>query len=337
MKSLRFLLFPFALVYLVVTRIRNLSYDKGWTPASQFPIRTIGVGNLSVGGTGKTPMVELLIELLGEQYQIGLLSRGYGRQSKGFLLANDQSTALDIGDEPLQIKQKFPDISVAVDGNRCRGIGELLKLTKPPQLVVLDDVFQHRSISTDVSILLTTYSKPYFNDFILPVGNLRESKSGARRADMIVVTKCPADLSQPAKDEYIARINPMTHQSVWFSSIDYSEIVYSSSHFCSIQEFLKQPFTLVTGIANSAPLVEYLEKLGAKFKHLSYSDHHHFSEKEIERFGGLGKILTTEKDFVRLQSLANLDDCYYIPIKTKLIDSKDFKSSLEQLLKQKVS
>ncbi len=335
MKRLRFLLFPLALVYHVVTRIRNLCYELGWITATQFPVYTIGVGNLSVGGTGKTPMVELLIELFSEQYDIGLLSRGYGRQSKGFVLANDYSTAVDIGDEPLQIKQKFSNISVAVDGNRCRGIGELMKLNNPPQLVVLDDAFQHRAISRDVNILLTTFDKPYFNDFILPVGNLRESKSGASRADMIVITKCPNDLSQRTKNEFISHINPLSHQSIWFSTIAYSDTVFSTSHSCSIKEFIEQPFTLVTGIANSEQLVEYLKKLGAQFKQLSFSDHHSFTKKELHHIRNLGKVLTTEKDFVRLQPQSDLHNCYYLPIKTKLIDSNEFKSRLELLLKQK--
>ncbi len=335
MKRLRFLLFPLALVYHVVTRIRNLCYELGWITATQFPVYTIGVGNLSVGGTGKTPMVELLIELFSEQYDIGLLSRGYGRQSKGFVLANDYSTAVDIGDEPLQIKKKFSNISVAVDGNRSRGLGELMKLNNPPQLVVLDDVFQHRAITRDVNILLTTFDNPYFNDFILPVGNLRESKSGASRADMIVITKCPKDLSRRTKNEFISRINPLSHQSIWFSTITYSDTVFSTSHSCSTKEFLEQPFTLVTGIANSELLVEYLKKLGAQFKQLSFSDHHSFTKKELEHIRSLGKVLTTEKDFARLQPQSDLHNCYYLPIKTKLIDSKDFKSRLELLLKLK--
>ncbi len=333
MKLLRLLLFPLAPLYYLFTSIRNLCFESGLLHSSRFPVFTIGVGNLTLGGTGKTPMAEYIIALCSDDFNMALLSRGYGRRTKGFVMADEDSHASDIGDEPLQIKQKFSNLIVAVDGNRCRGVTKLLELNHPPDLIVLDDVLQHRSISTDVKILLTTYNQPYFKDYILPIGDLREPRQGAHRADLIVVTKCPQGLSQKEKDEFLLKLKPMSHQSVWFSAIAYSSEVFSFVNSMALEEFIKAPFTLVTGIAQPAPLVKFLEELGAKFEHLKFADHHQFSSEELDYIASMEKILTTEKDFVRLRGLSNTSQCYYLPIKTKMFDQDNFKATLKSYFK----
>ncbi len=326
MKWLRILLFPLTPVYYAIACIRNVLYDKGLLQSVRYDIPTIGIGNLSVGGTGKTPMVECLIQLLSEQYRIAVLSRGYGRTSKGFILANIDSKVSQIGDEPLQIKKKFPNIIIAVDANRRRGMTQLRKLPSPPNLIILDDVLQHRAVSPAVLILLTTFNNPYFKDMVLPIGDLREPRSGAARADLIVVTKCPEDISENKKNMFTISLNPRNYQSIWFSGIKYNDIVFNDNDSMPLGEFVKSTFTLITGIANPKPLVKFLESRGADFKHLKFPDHHSFSNEEISRFTQLGKILTTEKDFVRLQYHSALIQSYYLPIQTDLKNLEEFKT-----------
>ena len=220
-KLIRYLLFPLSLLYGLITLARNVLFDFSILKSSSFDIPTILVGNLSAGGTGKTPHVEYLIQLLKDNHKIATLSRGYGRKSNGFVLANQNSTAQDIGDEPLQFFHKFPEITVAVDAKRVQGIIELMSQNNPPEIILLDDAFQHRAFSAGFSILLTDVNSLFFNDFMLPTGNLRESSRGRSRADAIVVTKCSSDLTEAEKNKIELKINT-PNIPIFFSQIDYS-------------------------------------------------------------------------------------------------------------------
>ncbi|MCL4165375.1 UNVERIFIED_CONTAM: hypothetical protein GTU68_021948, partial [Idotea baltica] len=223
MKILRYILFPVVPIYYVVTWIRNVLYDLGLKKSKFYDFPVICVGNLSAGGTGKTPMIEYLVRLLKDEYQLATLSRGYKRRSKGFQLGNKDATAKSLGDEPFQFYYKFGnDIKVAVDSDRQQGIYRLTNLNNPPKIILLDDAFQHRKVKAGFNIVLTTYTHPYYSDFVLPTGNLREPKNGVKRANAIVVTKCPKGLTESEKEAVIKRINPNENQSIFFSYIDYS-------------------------------------------------------------------------------------------------------------------
>ena len=328
MKLLRKILFPFNVLYYSVVYLRNRGYDLGILKSKSFPLPIICVGNLSVGGTGKTPTIELLISLLQSNYKVAVLSRGYGRKSKGFVLVDALSSAKSIGDEPFQIAQKFPKITVAVDANRQRGIETLLALNNPPEVVLLDDAFQHRKVTPGLSILLTAYDDLYCDDVVLPSGGLREQRSGAQRAQIIVVTKCPVDVTKQEKENIRKRLALRDGQQLFFSSIVYENNIYSLTEKKALKSVEHKKYTLVTGIANAAPLVQYLESLGHKFEHLEYADHHEFSTQELNKISSKSLVLTTEKDFSRLKIL-NHDALYYLPITTK-IDNQD---RFEDLLK----
>ena len=327
MKLLRYASFPFVPVYYAVTSLRNMLYDLGVKKSTSYNFPVICVGNLSVGGTGKTPMIEYLINLLKDDYQVATLSRGYKRKTKGFVLANEHSTAETLGDEPFQFFTKFEnDIYVAVDAVRTNGIAQLRLLNKPAEIILLDDAFQHRKVNAGLNILLTTYTKPYFNDFVLPAGNLREPRSGAKRANIIIVTKCPDTLSDMEKSSFVKRIKPEEHQHVFFSTIDYSNTVFSEERQMPINSVSN--FTLVTGIANPNPLVTFLQSKDLKFEHLNYSDHYNFSEKDIKDLEKRSLIITTEKDFMRLKQYELLKDkLFYLPIKV-CIDNEQLVNKL---------
>lgn len=288
----------------------------------------ICVGNLSVGGTGKTPMIEYLVRLFKNDYRVATLSRGYKRQTTGFLLANEKASAESIGDEPFQFYNKFyNDILVAVDTNRQHGISKLMQLDKKPDVILLDDAYQHRKVKAGFNILLTTYSNPYFSDYVLPTGNLREPKSGAKRANIIVVTKCPNTLSKVDENNIRNNIKSLAHQQVFFSFISYSEVVFSLDSQIKLQDLSN--FTLVTGIANSETLVDFLNAKGLNFEHLNFKDHHDFSKHDIAQLKKKPLILTTEKDFVRLKKHKALKaTLFYLPIKLTLNNEKKFNEIL---------
>ena len=258
MKFIRIILFPFVPIYFLVTWFRNLAYDKGWFKSVSYDFPVICVGNLSAGGTGKTPMVEYLIRLLKDETNLATLSRGYGRKTKGFLLAENNITATELGDEPFQFYHKFKDeITVAVDEDRQHGIAALRTLKSKPEVVILDDAFQHRKVKAGYNILLTTYANLYVDDFVLPTGNLREPKKGAKRANIIVVTKCPELLSQEEKEAIVLKLKPKVYQHVFFSHIGYNDSVLNETEKVGLNAL--KSFTLVTGIANAKPLVNYLK------------------------------------------------------------------------------
>lgn len=311
MQLVRKLGFPISLIYGLIVYLRNRFYDLGWFSGRSFSTKTICVGNLSVGGTGKTPMIEFFIDYLGPSHKIAVLSRGYGRKSKGFLLAGPGIGVRELGDEPYQIARKFPGIMVAVDANRQRGIA-ILERTVAPDVILMDDAFQHRKVRCDHYILLTSYGHLYVDDRYLPTGNLRDSKSEAKRANIIVVTKCPRDLDPAERERIRKRLDPASDQKVLFSYLEYSSTLRGVAEL-GLGDLAGKKVTLVTGIADPAPLVRYLESQGLILEHLSFRDHHFFSEREIQVFANKEMVLTTEKDFVRLQG--KVDNLYYIGIK----------------------
>jgi tetraacyldisaccharide 4'-kinase len=317
MKLLRYLAFPFVPIYYLVTWFRNLLYDYNIKSSKSYDLPIICVGNLSTGGTGKTPMVEYLIRLLKEDYELATLSRGYGRKTKGFQLGNEYASAEVLGDEPFQFYNKFKkSISVAVDGDRQNGISNLLNLKPTPEVIVLDDAFQHRKVKAGFNILLTTYSNLYFKDWVLPSGNLREPRQGAKRAQLIVITKCPDTITEAEKKTIRKRITK-ENQQVFFSTIAYSNTVVSNSESRVLNTLPK--FTLVTGIANASTLTTFLKSEQLEFNHLEYKDHYHFSDSDVEIIASNDLIITTEKDYVRLKDYKQLEGkLFYLPIEVQI-------------------
>ena len=314
---MRFLLLPFAILYGLGVRLRHFLYDRGWLSSKRYPFPILCVGNLAVGGTGKTPMVEYLVRLLGQE-QVAILSRGYRRKTRGFILADDSATAMTLGDEPYQYHRKFPRATVAVCESRQEGIERLLE-NPHFKYIILDDAFQHRKVQAGTNLLLTSYDKLYTQDFLLPVGSLRDISSRPHTAQIIIVKKCP-ELTQAEQEKIIQQLKPLPSQKVYFTSIAYSDRVYSHEDSQALKDFIATPFTLVTGIANPTPLVDFLEKQWASFEHLAYSDHHHFSNRELEFLRQKGRILTTEKDYVRLEGA--LSTLYYLPIETQFLNDQ---------------
>jgi len=328
MAILRNILYPFAILYSAIIRLRNKFFDWGFLKSETFPVPVICVGNLNVGGTGKSPMVEYLIRLLKDEYNLATLSRGYKRNTKGFKVVDASDTAKEVGDEPLQFKRKFKNITVAVDENRAHGISELLKQTNAPEIVILDDAFQHRYVKPSFTILLTAYKNLYSNDIMLPTGNLREPKSGAKRADVIVVTKSPENLGKDEKIAILSSLNTQSHQKVFFSTIGYSKTISNRISQRYLEALNANSFILVTGIANPKPLVAYLKSKDLEFQHLAFSDHHNFSEAELKTLKKHPFILTTEKDYVRLHSHFKRDQIFYLPIESTIDRPEDFKNAV---------
>ena len=328
MKLLRYLAFPFVPIYYLVTWLRNLLYDYNIKSSKAYVLPVICVGNLSTGGTGKTPMVEYLIRLLKTDYNLATLSRGYGRKTKGFQLGNKQTSAEILGDEPFQFYNKFKEsIAVAVDGDRQNGISNLLNLKPVPEVIILDDAFQHRKVKAGFNILLTTYSNLYFKDWVLPSGNLREPRAGAKRAHIIVVTKCPETITEAEKEIVRRRINPKENQHVFFSTIAYSDAVFSENESEVLSDLPK--FTLVTGIANASTLITFLKNKQLQFNHLEFKDHHHFSATDVEAIASNDLIITTEKDYVRLKNYRQLEGkLFYLPIETQIENATAFNSAV---------
>lgn len=332
-------------MYHLITSLRNFLFDKGWGLKQQsFDVPLISVGNLAVGGTGKTPHTEYLVKLLQQaNKEVAVLSRGYGRVTKGFRLASDSATASEIGDEPLQIKQKFPTCTVAVCEKRVVGMEHLIEerqkvgKTSRDWVVVLDDAFQHRYIKPGLSILLTDYARPYYADRVLPWGRLRESANGAQRADVIIVTKCPKHLSPTEAERIRTKLAPLPTQQVFFTCFDYGN-PYTAEDGKMAE--LPQTALVLTGIAKPQPLYAYLEAHGVEIRPLAFADHHNFTQADAERintaFATLpvgSKVITTEKDAVRLRQLDTLNEAVrnallVQPIEVKFLFGKaeDFNS-----------
>ena len=329
LKSFRVLLLPFALLYGLIVWFRNWLYNKQIKESVSFGLPVICVGNLSVGGTGKSPMVEYLVLHLKNLYKVATLSRGYKRKTMGYALASDYTTAIDVGDEPMQFHRKFPDVPVAVGEQRVQAIPQLLHDKPQTEVIILDDAFQHRAIKAGFNILLTEYDNLFTRDFYLPTGDLRDSRSSYKRADVIVVTKCPPDISEEEGKEIIKEIEPLPHQGVFFSAIAYGTIYHiirnTYGYFDEETEVL-----LITGIANPKPLKEYLEQHINTYYMMHFNDHHIFSiddwkdiKKRFESVQAEKKILlTTEKDAMRLQKFVQEIDgmpFYVLPIEHKFL------------------
>ena len=321
MPNPRKLLLPFSVVYKTVTGVRNQLYDQGFFNSLKFDIPVIAVGNLNMGGTGKSPMIEYLIHLLSKDAKLATLSRGYKRESSGFQIVEINDTASKSGDEPLQFKNKFPEITVAVDVNRVEGINRLKK--SGSNLILLDDAFQHRKVKAGLYILLTSYTDLFTEDFVLPAGNLRESRKGASRANIVVVTKCPQNLDETKQAEIRLKIKAYFKGPVFFSSIIYSEMIFAEKERKLLKDIEQKDFVLVTGIANPDPMISYLAEMNIELKHFKFSDHHNFSTDEIENLDTFESILTTEKDYMRLKSTKLARKLYYLPIQTKIISDAE--------------
>ncbi|SCY42592.1 tetraacyldisaccharide 4'-kinase [Flavobacterium caeni] len=334
MVLLRKILFPLAILYGWVTQFRNFLFDRGLLASTSYDLPVIAVGNLSVGGTGKSPMIEYLIRLLSANHQIATLSRGYKRTSKGFVLADAHANAFSLGDEPYQFHQKFPGVHVAVDADRRNGIAKLLQLNPKPGVILLDDAYQHRKVKAGFYILLTAYGDLYADDFMLPTGNLRESTSGARRADVVVVTKCPPDLPLAQRVKIEQRLNLLPHQALFFAAIAYDDFVYSENARVAVSEVRGEQKLLLAGIAKPKPFFDHLKTDTDVVK--QFPDHHDFSEKEIAEIVHDvhdRKIITTEKDYVRLKGRVKPDQLFYLPIKTVLLSQSE---TFDQILKNYV-
>ena len=333
MPNLRKLLYPFSIIYHSLTGARNILYDQNILQSKSYDCPVICVGNLNTGGTGKSPMIEYLLSILTEDYKTATLSRGYKRESKGFRLVEIQDSAVLTGDEPLQFKNKYPQTIIAVDANRREGIAKLLQHS--PDVILLDDAFQHRKVEAGFNILLTAYGDLYINDLLLPGGNLRESARGAGRADVIIVTKCPINLSETEMEKIEKQLKPLSHQRIFFTAIIYSEKVFSEGKSLDLVEIKTGNFTLVTGIANPEPLLKYIGQRGLDLNHLQFTDHHNFTEKEIKKLQDLPGILTTEKDYMRLKGRISADKLFYLPIQVKFLrEQEDFNSEIFSFIKK---
>ena len=330
MSILRKILFPFSLLYAAITGLRNYFYDRGWFKSVSFDIPVIAVGNLSVGGTGKTPMIEYLVRLLKDDFDLAILSRGYGRKTSGFLLGENGTNAEMIGDEPYQFFKKFNGVKVAVDESRVRGVTALLEATDPPELVLLDDAFQHRRIQAGFYVLITSYGRLYSEDQVLPSGNLREPKTGARRANVILVSKCPNDLKENERKSVLDSLKVEDNQEVFFTEIKYADKAIGKKGALTLAELRSCQIVLVTGIANPEPLLEYLREKNIDFEHLKFRDHHQLTQSDHTRIesafnqlqGVRRIVLTTEKDFVRNFEFSELP-VFYLPIQTRFLDGED--------------
>ena len=322
--------------------VRNFFYDRAWFKSHRFNLPVIAVGNLNMGGTGKSPMIEYLIRILQPKQQVAVLSRGYGRKTRGYLVAVEGTRADEIGDEPYQFFRKFPDVQIAVDEDRVRGVSQLLDETPVPDVILLDDAFQHRRINAGLYILLTSFGKLYADDLVLPAGDLREPSSGARRADMIIVSKCPLDLDDKEKESISRRLKVRPGQDLYFTGIGYTDRIFGSGRSMSTRELASREVVLVTGIANPSPIVEYLRQLNSDFVHLDFPDHHKLSAKDMSRVkktlkdleGENKLILTTEKDFVRNFENTELP-VYYLPIRTVFLEHEErFKDRIDEYVRK---
>lgn len=338
-------LYPLSWIYGGITMFRNKLFDWNKIRSKSFDIPTICIGNLSVGGTGKTPHTEYLIHLLHKQYQVAVLSRGYKRATKGYVLSTKDSNADTIGDEPFQIKSKFHDIQVAVDEDRCHGIEELMQLNAPPvDVVLLDDAFQHRYVKAGLNILLTDYNRLFSDDAILPAGRLRESSKGRKRAQIVIVTKCPQDLKPIDYNITAKRLNLFPYQQLYFSSFEYGDLKAIFPETLDNQQLINKKIAsikdmsvlLVTGIASPKPLIERIKKYTQHIDVLSFGDHHNFSIQDMDlikrRFDELDInnriIITTEKDATRIiehQGLSNeLKQFMYVqPIEVTILQGQE--------------
>jgi tetraacyldisaccharide 4'-kinase len=366
---LKYLLFPFAILYDLITQIRNYFYDKNYFHSVQPSVFTVSVGNITVGGTGKTPHIEYLIRYFldknkdVESYKLATLSRGYGRKTKGFILANNQTTASEIGDEPMQFYQKFAQnnqdnhekVNIVVCEKRVLGAQKILELFPSTKTILLDDAFQHRAIKPHFSILLSDYNRPFYEDFLLPMGRIRENRKGAKRANVVLVSKSPLDLSQEEKQSIRIKIHNYTKSPVFFTSFEYDKpINLLNNEELNLDKNQNYSFGILTGIANYKPFQKYIETKFADFGEIEsqkhFADHYDYTEKDIEFLKESNyqdsKIIwfTTEKDAVKLRPLLELFSpkeqnrisIFYIPIKVVFLDKNEEKQFQKLIENEKI-
>ena len=331
---------PLSVAYGAVTATRNKMFDLGILEQRKFDIPVLVVGNIAVGGTGKTPHTEYLINLLRKQFKIGVLSRGYNRKTSGFIQADENASASTIGDEPFQIYEKFGKygVMVAVCEDRCQGIDRMRQIDPSLNLILLDDAFQHRYVKPKVSIVLTEYARPVFSDSMLPAGRLRENKGALHRADIVIVTKCPQDMKQLEYRLFVKNLNLYPYQKLYFSTYVYGDLqpVFPETGLGVRRLVELTPNDLIialAGIAHPKQFVRHLRNSGAKVKGLIFPDHHNYSHDDIRLLISKIKsspdpkntiVVTTEKDAMIIKGHYGLpkylkDRSYYIPISVKLI------------------
>tara|TARA_B110000046_G_scaffold106024_1_gene113489 strand:- start:5160 stop:6227 length:1068 start_codon:yes stop_codon:yes gene_type:complete len=339
---LKILLLPFSLLYGLVISLRNFCFNTGVFSSQEYDFPIISIGNLNLGGTGKTPHTEYILKHLKKSFKSASLSRGYGRKTKGYRLATAQENANSIGDEPFQIFRKFKDVRVAVAEKRREGIKQLRKLDNPPQVIVLDDAFQHRSVKPGLNILLTDYSRLYKDDHILPSGRLREWKSGAKRADIIIVTKSPSVISPLERKIISESLSPQPYQKVFFSYINYKEAKPLNPAAINIAnenpKFASRAVLLASAIANPQSLTLYLKRYSKEVRSFYFKDHHYYQTRDYKNITGeLDKLLNskkaiviTEKDAVKFDaSKFNEVPVFSIPIEIKFHEHQELSFSEE--------
>jgi tetraacyldisaccharide 4'-kinase len=332
-KPLEILALPAVALYGIAVVTRNCLFDRGILPARRFDIPVIRVGNITVGGTGKTPHVEALVARLAASHRVACLSRGYKRATTGFRLVETTSSPADVGDEPLQIKRKFPAVTVAVDANRARGIETLLRLDTPPAIIIMDDGFQHRRVQATLDILLVDYNRPVHDDRLLPAGRLREPVAALRRAHFIIVTKCPPGITPGERQAIARRLKPGDEQRVLFTATSHGPVTPLGGG-APVNLSPGTSVLCVTGIARPAPYHRYLETLAATVVPLAFPDHHAFTPRDTHRVADALRrlpaprcILTTAKDATRLlatplpREIAG--NTYYIPVTPRFLTPED--------------
>ncbi len=336
---------PLAWIFGLITSVRNRLYDVGILKSYSPQKHTICVGNLSVGGSGKTPHVSYLIDLLKNEFKLATLSRGYKRKTTGFVMATNKSTSKEIGDEPLLYKSKYPFLNVFVEGNRVKGVKKINELEPDTNVIILDDAFQHRAIKCGLNIVVSEYDNLYFDDYLLPAGRLRESKSGMSRSDIIIVSKTPDKTTAVDIRNVLKDIKPLAHQQVFFSYLKYGEL-YSISNVNEILSTLNDLFRfkliVFTGIANASPMLTYLREYSAGVSHLPFNDHHDFTVSDLNNIqkyydsyvGGNKLLVTTEKDLMRLKEpeiwpVAERMNIFVLPVEVTFKDkTEDFNNTI---------
>lgn len=349
---IKLLLLPFSWLYGMAVRFRNLLFDRKILKQHTFDVPVICIGNITVGGTGKTPHTEYLVSLLSENYQVAVLSRGYKRKSKGFRIVSTVSSPDQVGDEPLQIKSKFPEILVAVDSDRKNGIEKLLSLKEKPDVILLDDGFQHRYVKPSLSILLVDSNRPVYEDSLLPAGNLREQLSGKDRASVVVVTKCSKEMQPIDFRIYEEGLDLFAYQELYFTGFDYGMLKplfpEAGSDTMKLQALTDKQVYLVTGIAQPQPLAEMLKKYCDSIHTRFFPDHYFFKKEDIRKImnemddasGSENNkiVVTTEKDAMRLRAFTSIDEgfkrkIYYIPVEVVFVKEKDQELFNEKIIK----
>lgn len=329
---MKFFLFPFSFFYGIITDVRNFLYDTDFWKVTTFHLPIINVGNLTVGGTGKTPHVEYLIRLLKEKYRLTTLSRGYGRKTKGFINANSEANAQTIGDEPYQYYLKFKDfIHVVVGEKRVEAIMQIINQKPENEVIILDDAFQHRAVKPSLNLLLMDYSRPIYNDYTFPAGRLRERRHGAKRSDAVIITKCPVDLTVDSQEEIKVNLQPyLTLNTPFF----FSKIIYGKPQNCRSNQAERslQKVILLSGIANHKPFEDYSKTQFEVVNHLIFKDHHDFIEKDLievkkQNYADGTVILMTEKDRVKFipfldHKLLTGIELYFLPIEIDFLSDE---------------